>query len=312
MPYRPWMDRTVGVEMETTSTTTTNTSLTIPMIRRALRGTTDRLGSRDGYYHSDGNTWDVKTDSSCGYEIASPALHLDAQGDNIELQRVCEALTRLQPVVNRSCGLHVHVDCSDFNWRKLQMLMALWCRYEPFFFELMPPARRTNHFCYHMHRSAWSGATAAVWNHIRQALDARTEGSFNTHARHISRYAALNVSGWWRHGRVEFRLHSGTINYAKVKHWAMLCSAVIGRVNHPELPPVSTAMRSAPRASGFSTVYIGRQLGLLPSRQVPQPAQEGINLMAWINSRRLQFTPESVRYGGPTQRPETVASASNG
>lgn len=309
MPYRPWMERTVGIELELTSSSTSRTSISQEMLRNAIRPVVANLNDRaPGWFHSDGSTWDVKTDSSCGWEVASPAIRLAENGGNDELKGVCEALTRLQPIVNRSCGLHVHIGCTDFQWRDLQMLMALWARYEPFFYELMPTSRRSNQFCWHLHRSSWSGHTGAQWSQVQRALAARTENDFNANARRLNRYAALNLASWWRHGRVEFRLHSGTINYTKVKNWAMLCAAVVGRVKHPELPPVSTAMRSTPRAAGFSTVYIGRQLGLLPSRQVPNPAPEGIDLMAWINSRRLQFTPESANYGGPAQRSATATS----
>ena len=286
--------------MEMTTTTTTRTSVSESMLRNAIDPHTTRLNSREaGYWHSDGSHWDIKTDSSCGWEVASPALLLDSYGDNEELKGVCGGLTLIRPVVNRSCGLHVHVDVSDFSWRDVQRVVALWARYEPFFFELMPLARRNNQFCHAMNREAWTSPASHHFATTRQILDANSETTFDRHARQFGRYASLNLASWWRNRRLEFRLHSGTINYVKVKNWTMLCNAVVGRVVHPTLPEVSRVIRQERRASGFSTVYIGRQLGMLQSRQVPDPPPEGGDLMAWINSRRLQFTPESANYGGP-------------
>lgn len=300
MPIRPWTGRNVGIEMEMTTTTTSRTSVSEGMLRRAIEPHTLRLNSRNaGYWRSDGSAWDIKTDSSCGWEVASPAIQLDESGNNAELRGVCEGISSLRPVVNRSCGLHVHVEVQDFGWQELQMLMALWARYEPFFYELMPVSRRSNTYCHPLNRIAWDAPGGVYFPTTRQVLAADTERSFDTRARSLGRYASLNTSGWWRHKRVEFRLHSGTVNYTKIRHWTMLCCALVGRVIHPDLPPVSRSIREAGRASGFSTVYIGRQLGLLPSRQVPEPPPEGLALMAWLNARRLQFTPQSANYDAP-------------
>ena len=84
-------------------------------------------------YHSDGRTWDIKTDSSCGYEVATPAISLDESGNNDVLRRVCEELRVLGPLVNNSCGYHLHIACQDYTWDDLRRLLILWTRYEPFF-----------------------------------------------------------------------------------------------------------------------------------------------------------------------------------
>lgn len=42
-----------------------------------------------------------------------------------------------------------------------------------------------------------------------------------------SRYFKLNSQSYWRHGTVEFRQHSGTIEFEKIKNWLFFCARLI-------------------------------------------------------------------------------------
>jgi hypothetical protein len=304
--YRPWTNRYLGVEMETRTRTTEGTALSERMLRRAVsRAATSPMGDGSGWFRSDGRTWDVKTDSSCGWEIASPKLMLDDAGHNAELRGVCSNLAALNPVVDQACGLHVHVDCSDFNWRDLQRLLALWTRYEPFFFELMPRSRRRCNYAEPLFRNCWS-SEADRYRHGGRVLDAclaTTEMNFNSHAQGLNRTNALNVTGWWRHLRVEFRLHSGTVNYDKVRAWAMLCLAMVQRVKEGEMPDIQPLSEFG-SVRPFSTSYICKVLGLLPSSLRNDVPPESIRLAAWLDRRRRQFTPELAQPASPVPVPE--------
>lgn len=298
--YRPWTLRKFGVEMEATTRNTGGGSVSGSSIKRALETAlrpvdeAHAVNPREpGYYHSDGTTWDVKTDSSCGWEIAAPALTLDNNGDNPELKAATAALESLNIVVDRSCGTHIHFEVRDYEWQDLQRLMILWSRYEPFFYELMPRARRMNSYCAPLHRTQWTGQAAGFWTYAQQALRAGDRASFQRAAQYIERRCALNITHWWRSQRIEVRLHSGTINYTKITRWAMLMMAVINRPRRRDLPPIEMFDPAGVRA-GFSTEYICKALGLLPTRQVPDVPPESIQLVAWLNARRLQFTPESA------------------
>lgn len=301
MTYRPWMGRTVGIEMEMNRTTTTGAALTEAALVRVCDVTGRRSQRGAGYYHSDGRTWDVKLDGSCGWEVASPALVLDENGDNVELRAVCDGLTALRPQVDRSCGLHVHVDCSDYDWRDLQKLMSLWARYEPYFFSLCPPSRRRNTYCQPLRRTEWAGRDSDIWPTVASAIEATTQAAFERNAMVLGRYTSLNVSGFWRHGRVEFRLHSGTVNYTKIRNWTKMLLALVARVKHPTAPRINKlgrteqVMFTGRRAVNGPTAYISRVLGLGASRTVASdvPA-ENRQLVAWMEARRRQFDPSAT------------------
>ena len=58
-----------------------------------------------GYYrHSVGSAWDLKTDSSCGYEIASPII--DSYESLVKASKIVDIVKRAGGTVNPKCGLH--------------------------------------------------------------------------------------------------------------------------------------------------------------------------------------------------------------
>lgn len=304
MPYTPWTTRTVGVEMEMTRMYANESrggrEVTLSLITSVLSlGLQDVHGARPvrntgGYAHSTGRSWDVKTDASCGFEVASPAFNLDAEGDSEELRAGCNALAGLRLRIDRTCGLHAWIDCGDFTWEDMQRLLALWARYEPVFFEMVPPSRRTNSFCIPMRKTTWQASDGGHIQHVRHALAATTEQHFRNHG--FTKYSSMNVSRWWSNGMVEFRLHSGTVDYEKIRNWVKLLTALVNRVKCTTLGVVrkninATPARDAERANGgLTTQYFCRMLGLVASRQVPDVPESNANLVTWIEHRRNFFS----------------------
>jgi hypothetical protein len=291
--YRPWAGRKFGVEMEMNGRTTENVALTETMIKTAVRSGVAAAGlpasrvrgSSAGYFHSDGRTWDVKTDASCGWEVASPAMVLDADAECGELRAVTQFLTEMHPRIDRSCGLHVHVEVTDFTWQDLRNLLVLWGRYEPFAFELCPPSRRVNHYCGPIRKSTWDGRDAGHWTRFEQALMTNTEQVI----RNVPQpRGSLNLAHFWHSQRVEFRLGAGTVNYEKIVRWVQFLLTIVGRVKNTTMPIVQTGQFSN---RGFSPMYVGKMLGLVPSQYVPadQVPEASAKLMEWIDRRRNQF-----------------------
>lgn len=305
-PTRLWEGRRFGVEMETDSLRANGTDLTGSEINRALTAANLEhrvVGNGSNYYSNSsvsGQAWEVKYDSSCGsrgwgLETVSPALSLDADGECEELRKGCDALMALQPKITRRCGLHVHVDVSDFTWKEVQKLMAMWARYEPFFFSMVPQSRRGNTFCEPLRAETWADAYR-VDNDPSQyrypasrALKATTRSEFERLSTNLGKYRTLRVGDLWAlNGRVEFRMHSGTVSYTKIRQWLRLVLSLVGRVKTSSMGTtgrLARTVRPLSRPRGFGTSYVLDMIGLLG--EDCEDIHE--SLAAWIPTRQARF-----------------------
>lgn len=300
MTYRPWVNRKFGVELEMNDVTVDHAALSSGDLRRAVEGglvaagvSPNRLNrAAAGYYHSNGLTWDVKTDASCGYngrngwEIASPAMMLDEDGECAELREVCERVRALRPRVDRSCGLHVHVEVRDFDWQDLRNLIILFARYEPFLFELCPPSRRTNTFCPPMRKADWAATDSHYWTRVDSALRETREERFQSAVTAIGRYVSLNLSPFWRSRRIEFRLGAGTVQYEKIVRWTQLLLSMVQRAKNDRMPKI---VLGGWANQPLSANYFCKMVGLTPSQHVPEVPEASAKLVEWVRRRQRQF-----------------------
>lgn len=159
------------------------------------------------------------------------------------------------PRVNTTCGMHVHVDArrlDNFGMRRLLMLYKLL---EPTFYQLVATDRAQNKNCsfvspdqWHWYDQAWNVTTSGA---IKQYLlfgtypTAHTEAEIranpgecarillnprNRMAAHrgnngvvATRYRGLNIHSWFYRGTIEFRMHEGCIDPARIKNWMEWC-----------------------------------------------------------------------------------------
>jgi hypothetical protein len=194
------------------------------------------------------------------------------------------------------------VDCHDFTWRDVQNLVTLWTRYEPFFYELTPKSRRDNQYCVPYRATRWGVRNGQYFGYIESAINATNEGDFQAHGGRIPRNSSLNVSGWWRNRRVEFRLGAGTVSYEKIVRWVQLVMSICGRVKNPfmGMPPVFRGQYSQ---RGFTSLYVFKTLGLAASDRVPaaEIPQESARLLAWAEARKTQHAEPSRVMPRPTR-----------
>jgi hypothetical protein len=117
------------------------------------------------------------------------------------------------------------VDAWNCTIRDARSLLAFWHRIQPVVLLLVPPSRRTNHYC------------KPVTPQLVQAVHAmRTVSQLGR----LDRYYNLNLAAYARHGTFEFRLHSGSFNADKVVSWAvfvLLMTAAARRGIDPEAVP---------------------------------------------------------------------------
>jgi hypothetical protein len=300
--YRPWTMRTIGVEMETRPYTTAGVAVSREQIVAAIRanGVDARLDSYSGQRYT-ANQYRVKPDGSCGHEVVSPPLELDEDGHCESLRQTCAALNALAMKVDQNCGLHVHVYAADLTWQQQQQLLAIWIRFEPFFFECCPASRRVNTFCSPLVSTQW-GSPVSSGSYVEQALRARTETQWKSAARYLGRGALnfqplVNVDGSRTGCTVEFRLQHGSIQYEKIRTWAVWCASIVQRVQNTEMNAIrlqrgNSAQRSQ-RTIGYSTTYIARNIGLLTTWGNPEVPACTAGFVRWMDERRRRMSPRS-------------------
>ena len=189
--------------------------------------------SVEGYNHDARNHWKLVTDSSLEgrdtFELVSPIL-VGEEGLK-ELETVCWVLDACDVKVNESCGFHVHMDASDFNMDAWKNLALTYKHLENVIDSFMPHSRRDNRYCKSM----------------RSLSEAQINGASTIHdlqrAFESDRYYKVNLEAYSRHRTVEFRQHSGTINFAKMEKWIRFLNGLIIFAQAGQLPNRTTLDR---------------------------------------------------------------------
>ena len=98
----------------------------------------------------DNDFWDLKTDSSCGYEIATPPL----EGDLVEsvIGPVVKAFQKEEELhrakfLSNACGLHVTFDVQDVGSRGIKQIVFTVLRHQAALVGTQPEYRRNNRAC---------------------------------------------------------------------------------------------------------------------------------------------------------------------
>ena len=170
----------------------------------------------EGYNHMTRTYWKVITDSSCGYEVVSPVLY-GIEGLN-ELQKVCEALKEVGCDADIRCGLHVHHDINDLNLEQIKNIYRIYYKHAEAIEQILPKSRRLGARGYAKSLDGW------LMNIVEQAQTINELRNDLT-----DRYWALNFTSYTKYGTVEFRQHSGTIEFEKMANWVLLTHKLIER-----------------------------------------------------------------------------------
>ena len=124
---------------------------------------------------------------------------------------------KLSGRVDKSCGLHVHVDARHLGKNGLLDAAATYDKLmelSKHLKALCPPSRRSNKYC------QWRN------NRIGSATFERPSNGL--------RYAAINFEAFAEHGTIEFRCQAGSINVHKIEMWALLCQHLLNWCARPE------------------------------------------------------------------------------
>lgn len=201
--------------------------------------------SFEGYNHHRRNHWKIVTDGSLsppsgyvGLEVVSPPLN---DAGFVQIDRVCGVLQRLNARVNRSCGLHVHIGARHLTMDAMRRLAFLYIENEDIIDALMPPSRRKN-----LNKYCGGLKARANISDIQRARDVPMLAEAVRQGNNMERrYTKLNFASYWKHGTVEFRQHSGTVDAEKIKRWVSFCQKLVD-VATLEQPVVAPMVNNGP------------------------------------------------------------------
>jgi hypothetical protein len=150
-------------------------------------------------------------------------------GDELymSINNMTSILTREDWYVNKSCGLHVHIDARDLRARQLAYILAVAKLCEPVIYKMMPPSRSNTRWA---KRIPMSTEQILRIHDEEDFIDAwyRSHGTNPSMEKYNdSRYCGVNMHSRVIHGSIEFRHHSGTLNPEKIINWIEICQSIV-------------------------------------------------------------------------------------
>jgi hypothetical protein len=228
-----------GVEIELTGISRENGAKTIA----EYFGTSTRYegGTYSTWSATDrnGRTWKCMSDSSIEIEtksgiratsdmqceVVTPILSYE---DIEDLQEIVRQLRHKGAIANASCGIHVHVDGTEFTAKTLRNLVNIMTSKEDLLFKALEVSE--------MRASKWCKKNETDFvervNRARPtSKDAIERMWYNGESHRYehynrSRYHALNLHSLWQGKGIEFRCFNGTTHAGKIKTYIQLCLAI--------------------------------------------------------------------------------------
>lgn len=180
-----------------------------------------------GYTHETVQYWKLVDDSSVtGGEVVSPIM----VGDDESIEQVLDVLRAVKQAGGRTgsnCGMHVHIDVTDFDRDALRTLAV----------NLQRTQRALEGFCadsrFNGENSHCEQFELHDWDEIHEWLGDFSD-SFSPHRSRdnreescpVDRYKGLNFNSLLTYGTIEVRLLGHTLNTVKVRAWIRILQSL--------------------------------------------------------------------------------------
>ena len=186
----------------------------------AIRRAADETGvsyQYERYNHTDGHSYfKFTTDASvsCPNAIECVSPVLKGKDGRDTLAKMIKTLNQAGAVVNKSCGLHVHIGARDLNNKQYCNVFANYYHLETVIDSFMAESRRGNNnfYCQGLRNHNFSRCNTI--SDIQNELNA-------------DRYHKVNPMSYNRHRTIEFRQHQGTVNEEKILNWITFCGKLV-------------------------------------------------------------------------------------
>jgi len=252
------MQRRFGIEIEVVNTD--RTKLVNAMREQGLDC------QYHGYTHETTSHWKVVTDSSVsgGYELVSPIL--EGEEGLLAVKKATKAISASKrnsdmDQVNRSCGIHVHIEASNLSSKDVYFVIKRYKDNESVIDSWMPISRRAN-------TNSMCQSIADTFSAQRLARLDAMEDTYNDLASAImscshTRYSKVNVHSYSRYKTIEFRQHSGTTDYNKIANWIEFLQNFVEQSSKLKTNSLKVSPTYKPRKSSAMFASIREQVASL-------------------------------------------------
>ena len=255
----------------------------------------------NNYSGTDYSVWQVKPDGSLriagGQEIVSPTL----PGTDEGIEAVCKVAGYLEGAnykVDRSCGLHVHLDAADLSRHECAVIAWRYSLLQDSLKQVLP-------------RSRWDGsngyASFASSSSLTKITAAASNPQTAAYWTHGERYTAVNLEHAHKarsERRIEFRQAGGTVNADKIIGWyRFLCEFVAETVRLVRAP--------APQAeTGVASVTSVTTHETRPASVPPLRAgTDNYKFITTLETNGIITQNDARQFGWPDTRLRVVAHA---
>lgn len=207
---------------------------------------------KTGFYRATLNNsyWEVKHDGSCGKNVDKYGINeggyeiVSYKGYSIkDLTHICKIGQKVKQagcIVNKNCGMHLHVDVSDFTVSQMGVMIANWLCIEKVLLQAVPSVRKNNKFCNPMQnlRPKLKETIAnglQVWNHYKPYTSKLHDNFDRRCAMNIVNfYRSINLKSFKR-CTVEFRFPEGTLVPQTIKNWGRILINFVNKMANQKL-----------------------------------------------------------------------------
>lgn len=192
--------------------------------------------------------WDVKHDGSCGKKTDKFGINEGGYEVNSfkaytakDLHHICMIAKKLKKSglqVNNNCGVHIHIDASDFSETQMGVFIYNWLLIEETVLQSVPDCRRRSKYCckniasrIKLEEDAFL-SPEIIWEHYRPKTTKLHDN--------MDRRLAVNLVNYYRHLKlkyyhrptIEFRFPEGTLISGNVKNWVKLLLHFVNRMSN--------------------------------------------------------------------------------
>lgn len=229
-------NRYVGIEIETNYFNEEYNNDISDSINHAIRQSRERPQRADEFH--DLPTYPPRRDTvvsdgsvtSSQHQYGNEVVMSPRRGDILDrdVKVVTRKLKDMGGYVSRKCGLHIHIDVRDYDYKHFTVLALMTKLIEPHVYAFCPPSRLSGN---------WSKPVSQSINDFNYIYDRDSfiafwydNGCYTDDKYNDKRYHGLNLHCHFQANQgLEIRYHGGTLNADKIRHWTIFWTNVVDK-----------------------------------------------------------------------------------